>query len=137
MAHKPDHGENSYRGNARRTGKAAVITGADSGIGRAVAIAFAREGADVLISYFDEHDDARDTAKHVEAAGHRAGLVPGDLADRATCEAIAATAADEFGHIDVLVNNAAYQMTHETVEEITDEEWTRTFDSASTRCSGW
>ncbi|WP_432842524.1 SDR family oxidoreductase [Dactylosporangium sp. CA-092794] len=128
MAHKPDHGETSYRGCGRLAGKAAVITGADSGIGRAVAIAFAREGADVLIAYLDEHEDARDTAKHVEAAGRRAVLVPGDLADRATCEAIAATAAAEFGRIDILVNNAAFQMTHATVEEITDEEWTRTFE---------
>ncbi|MER7006445.1 SDR family NAD(P)-dependent oxidoreductase [Dactylosporangium sp. NPDC000555] len=141
MARKPDHGENSYRGSGRLTGKAAVITGADSGIGRAVAIAFAREGADALISYLDEHEDARDTAKYVEAAGRRAVLVPGDLADRAVCDRVAGTAADEFGHIDVLVNNAAFQMTHETFEEITDEEWTRSgrepSTSTSTRCSGW
>jgi NAD(P)-dependent dehydrogenase (short-subunit alcohol dehydrogenase family) len=128
MAHKPDHGENSYRGNGRLTGKATVVTGADSGIGRAVAIAFAREGADVVISYLNEHEDARDTASYVEAAGRRAVLVPGDLADRAVCERVAATAAEESGYIDVLVNNAAYQMTHESIEEITDEEWTRTFD---------
>jgi NAD(P)-dependent dehydrogenase (short-subunit alcohol dehydrogenase family) len=128
MAEKPDHGENSYVGSGRLTGKAAVITGGDSGIGRAVAIAFAREGADVLISYLDEHDDARDTAGWVRKAGRRAVLVPGDLADRETCETVAATAAREFGRIDVLVNNAAYQMTHESIEEITDEEWTRTFD---------
>ena len=128
MANKPDHGEETYRGSGRLNGKAAVITGGDSGIGRAVAIAFAREGADVLISYLDEHDDARDTAKYVEAEGRRAVLVPGDLADRATCEAVVRAAVQEFGRIDVLVNNAAYQMTHETVEEIDDAEWTRTFD---------
>jgi NAD(P)-dependent dehydrogenase (short-subunit alcohol dehydrogenase family) len=128
MVRKPDHGEESYRGSGRLTGRAAVVTGGDSGIGRAVAIAFAREGADVLISYLDEHDDARDTAKYIEAEGRRAVLVPGDLADRATCEAVVATAVREFGRIDVLVNNAAFQMSHETVEEITDEEWTRTFD---------
>jgi NAD(P)-dependent dehydrogenase (short-subunit alcohol dehydrogenase family) len=128
MRRKPDHGEDSYRGRGRLPGKAAVITGADSGIGRAVAIAFAREGADVLISYLNEHDDARDTAKYVEAEGRRAVLVPGDLADRATCDTVVATAVREFGRIDVLVNNAAYQMTHESVEEISDEEWTRTFD---------
>jgi NAD(P)-dependent dehydrogenase (short-subunit alcohol dehydrogenase family) len=128
MATKPDHGENSYRGSGRLAGKAAVVTGADSGIGRAVAIAFAREGADVLIAYLSEHDDARDTAKYVEAEGRRAVLVPGDLSDRATCEAVVRAAVQEFGRIDVLVNNAAYQMTHETVEEITDEEWTYTFD---------
>jgi NAD(P)-dependent dehydrogenase (short-subunit alcohol dehydrogenase family) len=128
MAEKPDHGEHSYQGSGRLTGKAAVITGGDSGIGRAVAIAFAREGADVLISYLDEDDDARDTAQWVEKAGRRAVLVPGDLAKRETCENVVVTAAREFGRIDVLVNNAAYQMTHENVEEITDEEWTRTFD---------
>src|SRR4051812_45614752 len=99
MQRKPDHGENSYRGSGRLDGKVAVITGGDSGIGRAVAIAFAREGADVLISYLDEHDDAQDTAKWVQKAGRRAVLVPGDLADRATCETVAATAADEFGRI--------------------------------------
>ncbi|WP_433221776.1 glucose 1-dehydrogenase [Dactylosporangium sp. CS-047395] len=128
MTRKPDHGEATYRGSGRLTGKVAVITGGDSGIGRAVAIAFAREGADLLIAYLDEHDDARDTARYVEAEGRRAVLVPGDLADRAGCQAVIAAAVREFGRIDVLVNNAAYQMTHETVEEITDEEWTRTFD---------
>ncbi|MFB9447314.1 glucose 1-dehydrogenase [Dactylosporangium vinaceum] len=128
MARKPDHGETSYRGSGRLTGKVAVITGADSGIGRAVAIAFAREGADVLISYLSEHDDARDTAKYVEAEGRRAVLVPGDLADRAMCESVVRTAVEEFGRIDVLVNNAAFQMSHDSVEEIDDEEWVRTFD---------
>src|SRR5205823_1466943 len=83
MDPKPDHGEESYQGSGKLTGKVAVITGGDSGIGRAVAIAFAREGADVLISYLDEHDDAQDTAKYVEQAGRRCVLVPGDLADRA------------------------------------------------------
>src|SRR4051812_50047131 len=97
MKPKPDHGEESYRGSGKLSGKKAVITGGDSGIGRAVAIAFAREGADVLISYLDEHDDARDTAKYIEAEGRRAVLVPGDLADRATCEAGGATAGGGFG----------------------------------------
>lgn len=128
MVAKPDHGETSYRGSGRLAGKKAVITGADSGIGRAVAIAYAREGADVLIAYLSEHDDAKDTARLVEEAGQRAVLVAGDLADRSHCEAVITQAADAFGRIDVLVNNAAYQMTHETVEEISDEEWTRTFD---------
>src|SRR5438045_7654617 len=86
MTPKPDHGEESYRGNGRLAGKAAVITGGDSGIGRAVAIAFAREGADIVIAYLDEHDDARDTAKYVEAEGRTAVLVPGDLAEAATCQ---------------------------------------------------
>ncbi|MDG4834436.1 glucose 1-dehydrogenase [Solwaraspora sp. WMMD1047] len=128
MQHQPDHGEDSYRGSGRLDGKKAIITGGDSGIGRAVAIAFAREGADVLISYLSEHDDANETAKYVEQAGRRAVLVAGDLADRAQCQAVVDRAVAEFGGIDVLVNNAAYQMTHETVEEITDEEWRHTFD---------
>ena len=127
MANKPDHGEESYRGSGRLTGKAALITGADSGIGRAVAIAFAREGADVLVSYLNEHEDATDTAAYVEDAGRRAVLVPGDLSDAEHCRAVAEQAVDEFGHLDVLVNNAAYQMTHETLEEITDDEWDYTF----------
>jgi NAD(P)-dependent dehydrogenase (short-subunit alcohol dehydrogenase family) len=126
MTPTPDHGEHSYRGSGRLTGKAAVITGADSGIGRAVAIAYAREGADVLISYLDEHDDAAETRKWVEDAGRRAVLVPGDVADPAHCRSIIDTAVREFGRVDVLVNNAAYQRTHEQIEEIPDEEWDRT-----------
>jgi NAD(P)-dependent dehydrogenase (short-subunit alcohol dehydrogenase family) len=128
MRRQPDHGETSYQGSGRLAGKKAVITGGDSGIGRAVAIAFAREGADVLISYLSEHDDARDTAKLVEDAGRTAVLVAGDLADPAHCRMVIDRAVEEFGRIDVLVNNAAYQMTHETVEEITDEEWRHTID---------
>jgi NAD(P)-dependent dehydrogenase (short-subunit alcohol dehydrogenase family) len=128
MRNQPDHGEDSYRGSGRLDGKRAIITGGDSGIGRAVAIAFAREGADVLISYLSEHDDANETAKLVEQAGRRAVLVAGDLAERAQCQAVVDRAVAEFGGIDVLVNNAAYQMTHETVEEITDDEWRHTFD---------
>ena len=120
---KPDHGEQSYRGSGRLTGKATVITGADSGIGRAVAIAYAREGADVLISYLDEHDDARETAKWVEEAGRKAVLVPGDISEAAHCRSIIAKAVEEFGRVDVLVNNAAFQMSHESIEEIPDEEW--------------
>jgi NAD(P)-dependent dehydrogenase (short-subunit alcohol dehydrogenase family) len=128
MSDKPDHGEESYRGCDRLAGKATVITGGDSGIGRATAIAFAREGADVLIAYLNEHEDAQETAKLVEQTGRRAVLVAGDLTDPAHCREVISKAAEEFGRIDVLVNNAAYQMTHETVEEITDEEWQHTFD---------
>jgi len=124
---KADHGEESYVGNGRLEGRAAVITGADSGIGRAVAIAFAREGADVLISYLNEHDDARETARLVEAEGRKAVTVAGDLADPVHCRAIIEQAARAFGKIDVLVNNAAFQMTRESLEEIPDEEWDRTF----------
>jgi NAD(P)-dependent dehydrogenase (short-subunit alcohol dehydrogenase family) len=127
MTPRPDCGEESYRGSGRLEGKATVITGGDSGIGRAVAIAYAREGADVLISYLDEHEDARDTATYVEAAGRKAVLVPGDVADPQHCRAIIDEAVQAFGRIDVLVNNAAYQMSHQTLEEISDEEWDHTF----------
>jgi NAD(P)-dependent dehydrogenase (short-subunit alcohol dehydrogenase family) len=123
MTPKPDHGEESYRGSGKLTGKAAVITGGDSGIGRAVAIAFAREGADVLISYLNEHEDAKDTAKYVEEAGRRCVLVAGDLADRAHAKTIIPKAVEEFGRVDVLVNNAAFQMSHDSLDEVSDEEW--------------
>lgn len=123
----PDCGEDSYRGSGKLTGKAAVITGADSGIGRAVAIAFAREGADVLLSYLDEDEDAKEVAELVERAGRKAVLVPGDLAEPGQCRSVIDRAVREFGKIDVLVSNAAYQMTHETLEEISDEEFDHTF----------
>jgi NAD(P)-dependent dehydrogenase (short-subunit alcohol dehydrogenase family) len=123
----PDCGEQSYRGSGKLGGKVAVITGGDSGIGRAVAIAYAREGADVVISYLSEDSDARETADWVEKAGRRALLVPGDVADPAHCRAIISRTVDEFGRIDVLVNNAAYQMSHDSLEEIPDDEWDYTF----------
>jgi NAD(P)-dependent dehydrogenase (short-subunit alcohol dehydrogenase family) len=126
MTPKPDHGEESYRGSAKLTGKAAVITGGDSGIGRAVAIAFAREGADVLIHYLDEHEDAKDTAKYVERAGRKCVLVAGDLADRAHVKTIIPKAVEEFGKVDILVNNAAFQMSHPSLDEVSDEEWDHT-----------
>jgi NAD(P)-dependent dehydrogenase (short-subunit alcohol dehydrogenase family) len=129
MRRQPDHGEDSYRGSGRLTGKRALITGGDSGIGRAVAIAFAREGADVTIAYLSEDDDARETAALVEKAGRRAVLIPGDLTRREHCRAVVDQTVRELGGLDVLVNNAAFQMTHETVEEITDEEWQHTFDT--------
>jgi len=124
---KADHGETSYKGSGKLDGKATVITGGDSGIGRAVALAFAREGADVLIAYLNEHDDAKETARLVEEAGRKAVLVPGDIADPAHCRAIVDQAVQAFGRIDVLVNNAAFQMTRESLEEIPDEEWDYTF----------
>jgi NAD(P)-dependent dehydrogenase (short-subunit alcohol dehydrogenase family) len=124
----PDCGEKSYTGSGRLANKIALITGADSGIGRAVAIAFAREGADVAIAYLDEHDDAKETARWVEEAGRQCLLLPGDLAQKANCQAIVDQTVEQFGRIDVLVNNAAFQMTHETLEEIPDEEWVKTFD---------
>ncbi len=122
-----DHGEQSYRGSGRLEGKAAVITGGDSGIGRAVAIAFAREGADVVIGYLPvEEEDARATAGWIEDAGRKAVLVPGDLADPAQCRELVDRAVAEFGRIDVLVNNAAFQMVRQTLEDIPDEEWDHT-----------
>jgi NAD(P)-dependent dehydrogenase (short-subunit alcohol dehydrogenase family) len=123
----PDCGEESYRGSGRLTGKRAVITGGDSGIGRAVAIAFAREGADVLIAYLDEDDDAAEVARLVEREGRKCILMPGDLSDPAHCREVIDRAATEFGGIDILVSNAAYQMTHESLDEISDEEWDYTF----------
>jgi hypothetical protein len=105
----PDHGEQSYKGCGKLEGRAALITGADSGIGRAVAIAFAREGADVLISYLEEHDDAEETARWIEQAGKKAVLMAGDVADPAHCRALVERAVKEFGRLDILVNNAAYQ----------------------------
>ncbi len=124
----PDCGEQSYTGSGRLANKIALITGADSGIGRAVAIAFAREGADVAIAYLDEHEDAKETARWVEQAGRQCLLLPGDLANKDQCRKIVDETVARFGHIDVLVNNAAFQMTHESLEEISDEEWVRTFD---------
>ena len=127
MTPVPDCGEHSYRGSEKLAGKAAVITGGDSGIGRAAAIAYAREGADVLIAYLEEDDDAQDTARWVEEAGRRAVLVRGDLSDPAHCRAVVDRAVQEFGRIDVLVSNAAYQMSRDSLDEISDEEWDYTF----------
>jgi NAD(P)-dependent dehydrogenase (short-subunit alcohol dehydrogenase family) len=128
MRPRADHGEQSYRGSGRLTDKVALITGGDSGIGKAVAIAYAREGADVVVSYLSEveDEDAQDTARWVEEAGRTALLVRGDLADPAHCRDLVATTIERFGRLDVLVSNAAYQMSHETLEEISDEEWDHT-----------
>ena len=127
MAPQPDHGERSYKGSGKLAGRAALITGADSGIGRAVAIAFAREGADVLIGYLEEHEDAKETARWVEQAGRRAVLMAGDVSDPAHCKKLVARAVEEFGHLDILVNNAAYQMSFQSLDEIDDAEWDKTF----------
>jgi len=126
MEPRPDHGEESYRGSGKLTGKVALITGADSGIGKAVAIAYAREGADVAISYLDEDSDAEDTAKWVREAGRRAILLPGDVSDPQHCRDLVAKTVEELGGIDVLVSNAAFQMTHESLDEIPDDEWDHT-----------
>lgn len=127
MQPKPDHGEQSYRGSGRLAGKVALITGGDSGIGKAVAIAFAREGADILVSYQSEHEDARETEHWVVEAGGRAVLMPGDIGVEAHCNALVARTIEEFGHLDLLVNNAAYQQRHQDIGEITAAEWDRTF----------
>jgi len=127
MDPRPDCGEESYRGSGKLNGRRAVVTGADSGIGRAVAIAYAREGADVLISYLSEDEDARDTARLVEEAGRRAVLVRGDVSDPQHCRDIIDTAVHELGGIDILVNNAAYQMNRDSLDDIPDDEWDHTF----------
>ncbi len=127
MDPKPDHGEESYKGNGKLAGRTAIITGADSGIGKAVAIAFAREGADVLLSYLNEEADAKETAEYVKQAGRKVILMPGDISDETHCKHIVETALKEFGQVDILVNNAAYQMSHETLQEIPSDEWDFTF----------
>jgi NAD(P)-dependent dehydrogenase (short-subunit alcohol dehydrogenase family) len=128
MAPKPDHGENSYVGHGRLKGKVAIITGGDSGIGRAVAIAYAREGADILVSYLDEHEDANETKRWVEAAGRRCVLVAGDISQPEHARTLVQRALDEFKRVDIVVNNAAFQMSHDSLEEVPDDEWRRTFD---------
>jgi hypothetical protein len=127
MHPRPDHGEETYRGSGRLEGKASIITGADSGIGRAVALAYAREGADVLISYLNEHEDAEETRRLVEQAGRKAIVVAGDISEPEHCRAIVQQAVQAFGKIDVLVNNAAHQMTFDEIDEFSDEEWDYTF----------
>jgi NAD(P)-dependent dehydrogenase (short-subunit alcohol dehydrogenase family) len=127
MNPRPDHGEESYKGCGRLTDKVALITGADSGIGRAVAIAFAREGADVLISYLDQHEDAEEAAKWVRQAGRKALTVAGDISDEQHCKTLVSRVVSELGRLDILVNNAAMQRTHESIEEISSEEWDKTF----------
>ncbi len=127
MGEEPDHGEETYRGAGRLKDRVAVLTGGDSGIGRAVAVAFAREGADLLISYLPgEDDDAKETAHYVEEAGRKAVLFRGDVSDPAVCRDMISRAVEEFGKVDVLVNNAAFQMTREDISEISTEEFDRT-----------
>jgi NAD(P)-dependent dehydrogenase (short-subunit alcohol dehydrogenase family) len=123
----PDYGEHSYKGSGKLNGKKTIITGGDSGIGRAVALAFAREGADVLVSYYDEHEDAAETQRLVESAGRTCVLVAGDIKDPGHCRDIVAKAKAAFGGIDVLVNNAAHQATFADIADISDEEWDVTF----------
>jgi NAD(P)-dependent dehydrogenase (short-subunit alcohol dehydrogenase family) len=122
-----DHGEQSYVGHGLLKGRRALITGADSGIGRAVAIAFAREGADVAIAYLSEHEDARDTEELVYATGQKAVLLPGDLGSKSACESIAQEARARLGGVDILVNNAAFQRTYDDFLDLPDEEFEETF----------
>ncbi len=121
MTPKPDFGEESYKG----TDRVAVITGADSGIGRAVALAFAREGADIVVSYLSEHKDAEETQRVIEAAGRRAILIAGDIREKAQCVRIVEQTIEEFGQLDILVNNAAFQTTVSSFMDLTEEEWQR------------
>ncbi len=128
MSEEPDHGEESYVGTGKLADRVAVITGGDSGIGRAVALAFAREGADVVLAYLEgEDEDGKKTAQLVEDAGRRAVLVPGDLTSEDACQALVDKAVQEFGRIDVLVNNAAYQMTFDGIENLSTEQLIRTY----------
>src|SRR3712207_213010 len=128
MRDRPDHGEESYRGRDRLTDKRAIITGGDSGIGRAVALAFSREGADVVISYLEEEEsDAQETAHVVEEAGKKAVQIPGDISEEAHCRRLVERAVEELGKVDVLVNNAAYQMTFNGITEIPSELLLHTF----------
>lgn len=127
MDPRPDHGEESYRGSGKLTDRVALITGADSGIGRAVAIAFAREGADVVISYLEEDEDARETARWVEEAGRKAVIARGDIGDESFARGLVSRAIEECGRLDILVNNAAHQATFDKLEDITTEEWNLTF----------
>jgi hypothetical protein len=124
MNPKPDHGESSYRGSGRLTGRKALITGGDSGMGRAAAIAFAREGADVAINYLPpEEPDARDVAQFIRAAGRKAVTIPGDIRDEAFCKRLVADAVGQLGGLDILVNNAARQVAQESILDITTEQF--------------
>jgi NAD(P)-dependent dehydrogenase (short-subunit alcohol dehydrogenase family) len=127
MQPQADHGEESYRGTGRLAGKAAIVTGGDSGIGRAVALAFAREGADVLISYLNEEQDAEESCRLVRDAGRKAVAVAGDISQEEHCRQLIDRAFREFGKLDILVNNAAFQRTYQDIQEISAEEWDYTF----------
>src|SRR3954453_6745203 len=128
MQPRPDYGEKSYRGSGRLSGRRALVTGGDSGIGRAVALAYAREGADVVISHLpEERADADETVRAVEGAGRRGVALAGDLSDAAFCSEVVERAVGELGGLDVLVNNAAFQMVHEGLDDLPDEEIEHTF----------
>lgn len=127
MEPRPQYMAPAYRGSGKLEGKVALITGGDSGIGRAVAVLFAREGADVAIVYLSEDEDAEETGRAVEGEGRRALLIPGDVTDSGFCDLAVETTVRELGKLDVLVNNAAYQEHLPSLEDITDEQLDRTF----------
>jgi NAD(P)-dependent dehydrogenase (short-subunit alcohol dehydrogenase family) len=127
MDPRPDHGEESYVGSGKLKGRVALITGADSGIGRAVAIAYAREGADIVLSYLEEDEDARETARWIEEAGQKVIVAGGDISDEGFARSLVQRAVSELGRLDILVNNAAHQATFEKLEDISAEEWDLTF----------
>lgn len=127
MQPRPDHGEDSWKGAGRLQGKVALITGGDSGIGRAIAIAYAREGADLALSWLNEASDADSTANLVREAGRECLSLPGDIASPDHCRKLVAQVVERFGRIDILVNNAAHQAVFDSIEKISDEEWNRTF----------
>ncbi|HLU74347.1 MAG TPA: SDR family oxidoreductase [Nonomuraea sp.] len=127
MTPQPRDEMRGYQGRDLLSGKRALVTGGDSGIGRAVSVAFAKEGADVAIAYLSEHEDAGHTRKLVEAEGRRCVLLPGDLADRDHCVQVVERAVAELGGLDVVVNNVAYQQPVDSLEELTDEQWEHTF----------
>ena len=127
MQPRPDHGETTWVGAGRLQGRVALITGADSGIGRAVAIAFAREGADIALCYLNETEDAKDTAKLIEDEGQSCVRIPADLGDPDECRRVVDKVIQEWGRIDILVNNAAHQQVFEKFEDIPPKEWDRTF----------
>jgi NAD(P)-dependent dehydrogenase (short-subunit alcohol dehydrogenase family) len=127
MNERPDYGLETYRGSGRLAGKAAIVTGGDSGIGRAIVLAFAREGADVLFAYLNEEEDAQETTRITQDSGHTARAVRGDVQDERHCRDLVDRAMQEFGHLDIVVNNAAFQMTRKSIEEVPPEEWEYTF----------
>lgn len=127
MSPKVDHGESTYQGTGRLKDRHALVTGADSGIGRAVALAFAREGADVAISYLSEDEDAQETERLIIEAGRKAVLLPGDIGERTVSAAVARKAIDALGGIDTLVNNAAFQRSYDNFEDISDDEFEETY----------
>jgi NAD(P)-dependent dehydrogenase (short-subunit alcohol dehydrogenase family) len=124
MVTKPDYGLMSYQGSGKLSGKVALVTGGDSGIGRAVAVAFAKEGADVAIAHLpEEEDDAQETIAAIEAEGRKALSLPGDLLDESYCESLVGSVVEEFGKIDILVNNAGFQKYFTSLDEITADDF--------------